>query len=365
MAGVLALVAGASALACFDVFHSTSFETACAIDAAACEDGGAVVADSGSPGSADASTDFCAWDAGTAQQVAVRACAWLGACAGAIADDAYGPCLLRATLAYDCSANPARPVMGAAHAYWDCLSKVASCGDVEACLEPSGTRGKCSTTATGYAGCEGSTNPATFIACDAGAATGTAPAAIESCAAFGQACFSSGLGASCSGSPTACTTPGTSCGDDGGLHDCDPDGGVLDFGVSCASFGAGQCVTLPSGSAACLAAGQPSCAASSAVSCDTNGVATGCPSGVPELVTCPAVPGLACNPTAPGRPWDVSRACYTGPCGTDSCSADRETLTSCVRGATVSLDCAKQGLGPCALATYPGDLSPHAQCGAP
>jgi hypothetical protein len=55
---VLALVTGASVMACFDLFHSTSFEMrSCEIDGAACEDGGAPVVDSGSPGNADSSTD--------------------------------------------------------------------------------------------------------------------------------------------------------------------------------------------------------------------------------------------------------------------------------------------------------------------
>lgn len=55
---VLALVVGASVMACFDLFHSTNFEMgSCETDGAACEDGGAPAVDSGSPGNADASTD--------------------------------------------------------------------------------------------------------------------------------------------------------------------------------------------------------------------------------------------------------------------------------------------------------------------
>jgi hypothetical protein len=104
------------------------------------------------------------------------------------------------------------------------------------------------------------------------------------------------------------------------------------------------------------------CPTTSAVQCNS-GVATGCPSGVLEQINCPAILGLDCKPDAPGRPWDVSRACYSGTCGPDSCSDGG--VVSCLRGVPEPLDCASQGLGPCALVTYPGDPSPHAQCGAP
>jgi hypothetical protein len=133
--------------------------------------------------------------------------------------------------------------------------------------------------------------------------------------------------------------------------------------VDCTSFGAGSCSTTYG---ACNAIGAGTCDAGPAITCNGS-VATGCPSGVPETVDCNALTGgnaglgLACDPNASGRGWDVSRACSNGACGlpVDACSSG--VLTSCVRGATVSVDCRAVGLGDCTL----NDASARAQCGAP
>jgi hypothetical protein len=362
----IGLVASGGLVACFDLFHSTTFTNGCDESAtAACED--ASVAPAPEAGPVDAGTDgpldFCAWDHATARKAALRACAWLGACAGAAGDDAFGACVVRATLAYDCAANPNRPVRGAARDAWRCLAKAASCGDVGACVEPSGTRGLCAATDAGYVQCDGTSNKGTLITCAPGGATGATPASLESCAAEGQTCAPLGATAACAGASVACASAGVSCDSAGALHDCDPDAGPADLGVDCTSYGAGACV----GSGACLALGDAGCAATSAVTCSANGTATGCPSGVVEAVDCASVLGVAsgaCDPGASGRPWDVARACATSAaCGADTCSGS--ILASCARGATVSLDCASEGLGGCTLATYPGDTTPHARCGQP
>jgi hypothetical protein len=348
---VLAFLAGASVMACFDLFHSTNFETgSCALDGAACEDAAAVppVLDAGA----------------TPRELAQHACAWLGACAGAAADDAFGPCMFRATLAYDDTVAPSRPVIGAARLFWSCLASATSCAEVLACADPNGVQ--CQATADGYLQCDDSTTPAPIVTCSPSDGGSVPPPALESCTPLGQSCLLVGTVAACSGASEACASAGVSCDDAGNLHDCDPEGGPFDLGVSCASFGAGACVTVGSGLSACTAIGVPgSCAATSDVACEDGGFVTGCPAGAPETVNCQAVLGLGCSPTAPGRAWDVSRACYNGTCGADSCSADGTMLTSCARGATVTFDCASHGLGPCTLVTYAGDPSPHAQCGAP
>jgi hypothetical protein len=367
----LAITFGGWLVACVDLFHGTSFASACDVDAAACapldanvaDDAPIVVEDAGT----DGPTNFCAWSSATAAANAAHACAWLGACEGAFDDNAFGPCMVHAVLAYDCATNPNRPVIGAAHAYWDCLWQATTCGDVANCVEPSGTRETCAGAGAAYVACDPST--AALIACGGGVASGSPPAGLESCAALGQTCTTSGP-AECSGSTTACSgaSSGAMCAaGTTRLHDCDPDGGALDYGVDCASFGAGSCFSGAFG--ACLATDGAPCAPQSAVTCEDGGVAVGCPSGVTEQIDCDAVLGVTggastCNPQAPGRQWDVSRACSLGTCDGqhDSCDPTGPTITTCFHGATFSASCKDLGFTSCALATYPGDPSQHAYC---
>ena len=369
--GVLcaALALGPLLAACVDLFHDTSFASACDVNAAVCHATDANVpgeAASSADGGPDGATNFCQWDGAMAAANAAHACVWLGACEGALADDAFGACMVRARLAYDCAANPNRQVIGAAHAYWDCLWQAQSCGEVANCVEPYGTHETCAEAGTDYVACDPLTG--TLLACAAGLATGTPPEGLESCAALGQTCSTVGA-AACSGSTAACTSgnEGTSCADTTALHDCDPDGGPLDYGLDCANFGAGACVS--GAFSACLAVNgstSPSCAQTSQVTCDDGGYAVGCPSRVTEQLDCNAVLGLtgnpsACNPDAPGRAWDVSRACSLGDClQADTCNGG--VITSCARGATFTVDCRAQGFTSCSLALYADDPAEHAQC---
>ncbi|HEY2517198.1 MAG TPA: hypothetical protein VGI39_40275 [Polyangiaceae bacterium] len=340
---------------CGDLFHSTDFPDLCQTDAAACtqSEPGSVL-DGGAPFPAD----FCAWDSATARAHALHACAWLGACAGPGGKNAFGTCMVEALLAYDCAANPGRPVLGAAHASWDHLWRASTCADVLAAVEPGTPRAACGASSFDYLACAPSPNTDTLLGCTAG--DGGAPSVID-CAASGQTCVSSGAGASCAGSAAACASAmGTFC-DGTHLHDCQAGGdssGPTDVGVDCASFGAGSCA-----SGACLAAGDAGCAASSLVTCEGD-VAVGCPSGIAERIDCAQVLGgtASCDPNAPGRAWDVARACSAGACPADSCGGG---LKSCARGVPVGVDCAAMGLGACTLVTVAGDATPHAACSAP
>ena len=261
--------------ACVDLFHSTNFETLCDLDAAACAavdasaDGAAAAPrDAGAP---DGPTDFCQWDSVTAGNNAAHACAWLGACAGPLGENALGPCIVNATLAYDCAANPNRPVVGAAHAYWDILWQAASCGDVLRAVQPSSTA--CAAAPASYVTCEA----ATRVACGPANAM-SAPVGVEDCAAAGQTCaLVNGSGACVGPSSCAGATAVLACGASGGptlLADCE-DGGT-DLGVDCANFGGGSC-TASGGVAACRAVDGGSCTPSSAITCGTSNpnVATG------------------------------------------------------------------------------------------
>jgi hypothetical protein len=346
----------ASAFACGDLFHDTNFESACGVDAAACVGPEATTGDGPAEIGTGSPTNFCAWSSTTARANALHACAWLGACAGPLGNNAFGACMRRAILAYDCNANPNRPVLGAAHAFWDGLWRASSCAAVSAVVEPGSTRGACGASSFAYVACEPSPNASTRLACAAG--TGGGDEGRENCAAMGQTCTVAGATAICSGSMGVCQGAGVSCAGTE-LHDCDPDGGV-DLGVDCASFGSGACVTP----GACAAQGDAGCAATTVVTC-AGDVATGCPSGTEESVDCSALLGAtgSCSPSAAGRGWDVSRACAVGACGADSCAGT--VLQSCVQGVPVSVDCATLGFSSCSLVSVPGDPVAHGACGPP
>ena len=368
---VTLLLAPLGAGACVDLFHGTGFETACDRDAKTpgCFDAGAPDDTGPVQVLADASprvpTDFCQWDPATAAQNARRACAWLGACEGVFGGNALGPCVMQAELAYDCNANPDRKVLGATHAYWDCLSQVTSCSDVRACVAPGNDDG-CQGDSPAYEACD--TTTGTFIACGADVPNESPPLGIEACIAGGQTCASATT--TCGGSTHGCAAAPPACDGNGILHDCDPDGGViddagavLDRGVDCTNFGGGACAP---GAAACLATTDDggTCTPTSMVTCNGS-VATGCPSGVPEQVDCNAVFGLtngvACDPNAPGRPWDVARACSLGACqGPDTCLGS--IVSSCVRGVIVQADCKEIGYPGCTTAAWPGEPFMRAQC---
>ncbi len=370
--GVLAFAVAASLVACIDLFHGTDFESACDVDAAACEAVDANMIDVAIPpvqdAGSDGPTDFCLWNGATAAVNAAHACTWLGACEGAFGDNAFGPCMVHAVLAYDCNANPNRPLVvgSAAHAYWDCLARTTSCTDVDRCLQPTGKHAICADDDAGYIACD--PEEGALVACAANLANGSAPTGLESCVALGQTCSATGA-AACGGTGT-CTAAnaGTVTCDPStkALRDCDPDGGSIDYGIDCTSTGSGKCGT--SGTA-CGAIADSGCLVTTDVLCTNDGHATGCPSGAPEDVNCNAVLGQpsgtssTCDPNAPGRAWDVSRACSVGPsCAQSGDSCSGTVLSTCTRGAPLVYDCKSQGFTSCATVTYPGDSAPHAHC---
>src|SRR5579863_3179119 len=103
------LVAGASLVACFDLFHTTGeLRTACEVDASA-------------PGC------LCAASHADARRLAEHACGWLGACETPMGGNALGACVFSALLAFDCEANPEHPVRGEPAAIWQCLATAETC----------------------------------------------------------------------------------------------------------------------------------------------------------------------------------------------------------------------------------------------
>ncbi len=352
---IASTLAGGLMAGCIDLFHSTDFDSLCMVDATACTRAdGSLLSDAGTDApredvmraDADASplppTDFCGWTRQTAHDNARHACAWLGACAGPFGNNVFGTCLDHALRTYDCTLNPNRKILGEAHAYWDCLWQATSCSDVTRCVFPRGVVPPCDVSSE-FPACAAQDahpeNANTRIAC----AKQSVPVAFENCVGVGQTCSASQ--AECAGVESACTS--SRC-DGQHLRDC-TDGG-LDFGVDCALYGAGTC-TFGDAGPACIATGGGACAKSSNIACDA-GVATGCPSGVNEAIDCRNLMEDAgtCLETAPGRPWDVSRACVPNDdagCG-EACLPDGG-LVACHRGKPVGIACNAFGLGECQM----------------
>jgi hypothetical protein len=340
-------VAGAALVACFDLFHSTTdVLSACEIDARA-------------PGCATAaSTDFCLWPPNEARAHAQYACAWVGSCETPFGRNAFGPCMFQALLAYDCAANPNHRVRGAAHDLWDCLWQVKSCGDVDRCVFPAGAQacpGGSAATACGTDAGAGASNADVRLACggDGGAAHG------ESCVLGGQSCTSNGAGAACTGAGgTSCNIFACAVGRTQ-LLSCD---GGADNGIDCAQNGGGRCVGLDGGAApwvACLAESDAApCAPDTSATC-SKGIASSCPSGVPETIDCEALLGstIACNPGPLTPAFD-----WTSPCGVDAApcieSCADGGLVGCARGAAFSTSCNQQGLGACRPVSTVTGLAP-------
>jgi hypothetical protein len=351
----------AVAYGCIDLFHSTDFANQCGESPSACTDAQDT---SRADGAADArddasetATSFCAWGADTAHENARRACAWLGACWGPLGNNAFGDCFDHALLAYDCALNPNRPVIGRTFAFWDCLWRAQSCSDVTRCVLPDGPP-TCATSGAEYGACASQAqneNAAVRIDC---LGSGTLTAA-ENCVAVGQTC-SMGV---CGGTSGPCDE--TRC-EGTHLRDC-VDGGtaVVDMGVDCANFGAGTCAG-EGGLPACVASGD-ACAPTPAVTCSFDGHAIGCPSGVVEDIDCRSLmeDAGACASDAPGRPWDVARACVPNDdAGCMEACLSGGIMQACHRGKAVLVDCAKYGL-PGGCTNVAPMLVPHVACVKP
>jgi hypothetical protein len=287
LASVGAVVIAAWAVfACTDLFHSTDdIKNACDLDSGACD-------------------EICASDHGAALARAKNACVWLGSCATPAGDNQFGACVFQALLAYDCDANPNRKVKGKTRAFWDCMSKVASCGDVSACTFPDNASA-CGTSAARQ-GCGGSPYEDTRILCP-GADGGVG---IESCAAWGQTCATTSATTSvCAANEEATTCVGVARCEGTLLVGCAGAAGAPhDLGVDCANYGAGQCKKSQSGVVACVAENGAVCTPSTAPSASCNGdVATACVSGVTETLDCGTLTGPhTCNqePLAPS--WSLA-----------------------------------------------------------
>lgn len=379
-AATIAVVAGGALVACFDLLHSTAdVRTACELDAS-------------QPGCprADGPTDFCAWSADEADRHAAHACAWLGACEAPMGRNAFGPCVFRARMAYDCAANPHHRPRGAELALWDCLQRAPDCAAIDACIfSPSGPVlcggpgfGTTCSTAQGERDIR--------VACADGSVANPTRAAGENCTLWGQTCIKRDAGsAECAGQPTdgPCQN---GCESDNLLHWCGADDGgrAIDQGIDCTGNGAGSCGEFPAGAAAwaacrpdgdggaCVPSGAATCgdgggasasSASRASSASSASRATMCPAGTVETLDCAALLGApgACAPGALDPPFDWTSPCALAPsqCTVDSC--DGGALTSCERGAAFTLDCAGEELGACRMVTAEPGAEPRAACAPP
>jgi hypothetical protein len=314
------------AFACVDLFHSTNFETLCDVDAKAT---GCPLAEAQA-----APMNFCLWSSSEAHTHAEHACAWLGACSSPFDQNAFGPCMINAVLAYDCTVNPNRTIAsGPLHDFWDALWRANSCGDVQSAL-PHPSSIQC--VETGYACVEGL--PDLLFQCAGDAAE------PESCLIHGLTCRA-----------LACATPDES-------ESCDPpncegsvlhacgDGGKVDEGYDCQYFGSGTCTALD-GSAGCAPStedgGGSPCAPTTTVTCD-GGVASSCATGILETVACEPLTGKnTCNPTATPS-WNLAGACESSATCDAGCRGEAgDTLVGCGNGAEFTTSCNAQGLDGC------------------
>ena len=347
-----ALGAAIALVACADLFHDTSFQTLCDVDASApgC---GATDASAAKDvlvtgdGGADAATDFCAKDSAAARTTAAHACAWLGACEGPYEHNPFGQCVFEAIQAYDCSVRPNMKVNGSIFAYWSCLADVKSCDDVNRCVY-AGSNPGCKSLPAGYNSC--ANNGVTRVGCKAMASVSSHPTFVANCNAQGRRCVQpdpTDSIAFCAASDTS-NDAGCSSGCEGAiLHDCE-DGGLtyaIDVGRDCRNVGAGSC-RAGDGGAVCAPSG--AACSTGALICSMN-VAIDCRSGLEDRVDCAKLASSTTCTTsgATGPAWDPAYACV-GPatCGPDVCTGGN-TINGCANGIAFSVDCRAVGLSSC------------------
>jgi len=365
---IASAASGVGLVACFDLFHSTGdVKTACEIDPAT----PGCPATSGLDASSSGGTDFCAWPADVVRQHAEHACAWLGACETPLGRNAFGSCMFEALLAYDCAANPGHRSKGKAHALWDCLWRAQGCADVDACVFPKGTQG-CESPGD-YTACASASSPTANnfdvrIECVDGGTQPLPNAHGENCALWGQTCATDGTLGACAGSQSGleCTQSGCFGASASELHWC-VDGG--DVGIDCASNGSQRCGGFPTASSAlwvaCIAESDAAaCEADASATCSAGGVATSCPSGVPETLDCQRLlqspQACTAGPLSPPFDWTGPCAVVPAQCSGDSCAGS--TLTGCARGAAFTVDCAGQGLGACRMLATDVGAAQHGAC---
>lgn len=344
-------------LACVDLFHSTDFETLCtrSPNDPECGGSGDAAPDGNSDGGSDADAarphpDFCAWSSSEARVQAVRACAWLGACEGPLGESAFGPCVVRAQLAFDCGATPSLRPRGAVDAFWGCLATVKSCGDVDGCVFPAGVQ-DCVAVPVGSSSACGTlaANAAVRLKCagPAGRAAG-----VEPCVMLGQTCSPEDPSTSrCSGTRGFACIVNECAG--ASLIDCTSAGvRLLDRGIDCAGYGGGGCLAGDAG-LFCTPGDRATtaCPVQAAPACDGPGV-TSCVGGKEIRVACDRL-GLPCDVSQAVAPYDPTAACVDrdagacSPAAPDTCIGD--TLESCGRGALYQVSCGTVGLDKCKI----------------
>ena len=345
-------------LACVDLFHSTDFQTLCLVDAAACTPEAAVPPADGDPPdrideAAAPDLGLCTRSPVEARRAAERACAWIAACNGALADSPFGACMMQALAAYDCRYNPALRPQGRTRDLWRCLADVRSCGAVQACLF--GGPPTCNAISAGsYTSCSPSS---VVVECVPDGAAAIAPCTLEGrvCARLDES------SAICASRSDAGCSEGAAC---DGTRAVDCRGGT-DNGVDCAYFGSGRCVGFDAGAVACAPLDDAgTCTGGPEVVCDDAGAAHSCVGGRDVRVDCRSI-GSLCRAEL-GTPLDVARAC-TGdedastPCTLESCVEDGGALLGCAQDHDFAIRCADLGLGPCEPAA--GSHAPR--CGSP
>lgn len=359
----LVAVGTTSAAACVDLFHSTDYVTLCTIDAAACAPDGAPPVDAAEPTDAGLEAapppiDFCAWTSEQAKANAERACAWMGACLGALEHSSFGACMIRALAAYDCRFNPSLRPRGQAHAQWACLVGVSSCEQVRACLFGA-TPPVCQAVEAG-----------TFTACsvDEGAVVecgrpepASPPVGVEPCLLEGRSCTrvdtstavcTGKHGIDCSGSPRCDGAHAVECKD------------TTDVGIDCSSFGSGRCAADDAGVGCAPIEDAGTCTNASPVTCDDAGVARRCLDGKEIAIACDVI-GQGCVAPPSGSAVDPIAACTNTNTATscsdpDECSGD--VLRSCAQGKLFELKCSSVGLREC---VPPPPHAPFAACTPP
>jgi hypothetical protein len=323
--------------ACTDLFHGTSFDSACTADAEAC----AIVLDS-----------TCAPTPAEGFAKAQRVCALLGACAGPLGSNAFGPCMEATLSAYDCSFRPSLPNRGVRDTFFRCMrdaETLRTCDAVLGCVYPSGIQ-RCNNAGAAFVGCQDhGDNKYTRYVCPEGGGT---PLAGESCTLSGTACRDIGGTAVCANTDKT-TCQGSLC--SGTVYVECTDGGIT-RSTDCAFFGAGTC-----SSAGCTTADAGSCVAdASAITC-TGSQASRCVDGQNDLVDCGRL-GSTCHPsTAGAAAHDVPTACESAtPCQPDRC--DGAHVSSCAHGVAFNVDCTQIGFTGCRVEMLPGEDQPRARC---
>jgi len=349
-------------IACVDLFHSTDFETLCSTrpsDARCVSDGasGPDVVSEGGNGPRPPHPNYCAWSSERARSEAMRACVWLGACDGPFEQSAFGPCVVRAQLAFDCQANPDLRPAGATDDFWSCLATVRSCGDVDRCVFPSGAVEKCVEISSGTFNACGNGNTSAHVNC---AAPGLGrPVGVEPCAMRGKTCSRIDIhSASCTGtrdendSGVNCTT--SKCKGTSAIA-CRSGPDALDDGFDCASQG-GTCIIV-AGAPACTSPKGAACAVASPPTCDADKKkVTACVGGHEVSVDCSllyahtAADGFGCDVSklAGADVYDLTAACVASASTcTDEETCTGTSITSCGRGVAQTFDCGSAGLGAC------------------